>query len=278
MDTGMYTHPATRENVERLRQRGVHFLGPVEGRMASGMLGIGRMVEPVEILSHARWQLAKGGVLSGKRVLVTAGGTQEPIDPVRVIANRSSGKQGFALAQAALDLGAKVTLVAGPVALDTPVGVERVDVHTAREMLEAVLTHLPGTDILLMAAAVADYRPAQTAENKIKKSSHVPEVRLEATEDVLAEVAVEKNYTGFPRVTVGFAAESQDLLANAQAKLEAKHLDLVVANDISASDAGFGVDTNRVVLLAPGTEPEQLPLMNKHEVAAAVLERVTRLL
>ncbi len=278
MDAGMYNSPVTQANVATLQQRGVLFAGPVEGRMASGLAGLGRMVEPAAILGLARWELGKSGVLSGKRVLVTAGGTQEPIDPVRVIANRSSGKQGYALAQAALDLGAQVSLVSGPVSLDTPAGAQRVDVLTAGEMLDAVMRLLDHTDVLLMAAAVADFRPRRQAQSKIKKGERALDLLLEETADILKAVAEKKSVSGYPRLVVGFAAESQDLLANAQEKLEAKRLDLIVANDISASDAGFGVDTNRVVLLSPDSEPVHLPLMSKQDVAEAVLERIVALL
>jgi phosphopantothenoylcysteine decarboxylase / phosphopantothenate---cysteine ligase len=278
MDGGMYGHPATQANLALLRERGVTIIGPAEGRMASGLVGLGRMVEPLELLGQARLALSQDGPLAGRRVVVTAGGTQEPIDPVRMIANRSSGKQGFALAQAALDLGAAVTLVSGPVELAGPVGARRVDVCTAEEMLAAVLAETQKADVLIMAAAVADFRPANPAGNKIKKGDGVPTIRLEETPDILKRLAEVKASSGYPRLTVGFAAESQNLLANAQAKLQAKRLDLIVANDISASDAGFGVDTNRVVLLAPGQEPEALSLMSKEQVAETVLERVLRML
>jgi phosphopantothenoylcysteine decarboxylase/phosphopantothenate--cysteine ligase len=273
MDVGMYGHPATQANVEILRSRGVTFIGPVEGRMASGLSGLGRFVEPAEIFGHIRHILAQNGPLAGRKVVVTAGGTQEPIDPVRVVANRSSGKQGFALAQAALDLGATVTLIAGPVALPTPVGVRRLDVQTAAEMLAAVLTETADADALLMAAAVADFRPAAPAGQKIKKETGVPTIELQANPDILLEVSHRKGQTGFPRVVVGFAAESQSLLENAQHKLMAKKLDLIVANDISAADAGFAVDTNRVTLLDPAGA-ETLPLMSKDGVAEAVLARL----
>jgi phosphopantothenoylcysteine decarboxylase/phosphopantothenate--cysteine ligase len=236
------------------------------------------MVEPLELLGHARWRLAQGGPLAGRRVVVTAGGTQEPIDPVRVIANRSSGKQGFALAQAALDLGAQVTLVCGPVHLATPAGVERVDVRTAQEMLDAVLSALPQVDVLAMAAAVADFRPADPAANKIKKEGGTPQIRLEQTPDILKRVAEFKSERGWPRLTVGFAAESQQLVENAAAKLQAKRLDLIVANDISAQDAGFAVDSNRVTLLHASGDCEALPLMSKEQVAAEVMARVLALL
>jgi phosphopantothenoylcysteine decarboxylase/phosphopantothenate--cysteine ligase len=193
---------------------------------------------------------------------------------VRAIANRSSGKQGFALAQAALDQGAQVKLIAGPNSLVAPVGALREDVGTAQEMLEAVLAALPGTDALIMAAAVADFRPANPAGQKIKKESGITEVRLEKTLDILQEVARYKSANGYPRISVGFAAESQDLLMNASAKLNAKKLDLIVANDISASDAGFAVDGNRVTLIDAGGGMEALPLMSKDEVAEVVMGRV----
>ncbi len=275
MDGGMFMHPATQANLEILRQRGAVVVGPAQGHLASGLVGIGRMVEPVDIFGHIRSLLARSGALHGCRVVVTAGGTQEPIDPVRVIANRSSGKQGFALAQAALDAGAEVTLISGPVALNTPAGAQRVDVRTAQEMLAAVLAALPQADVLIMAAAVADFRPAVAANQKIKKDSGVPEIHLEPTPDILAAVAEAKLRSGWPRVTVGFAAESQALLENAARKLEAKKLDLIVANDISQADAGFSVDTNRVTLLFANGRRESAPLLEKTEVAQLVIASVT---
>ena len=278
MDGGMYTHPVTQANLAVLRQRGVIVVGPVEGHLASGMSGVGRMVEPVELLGHARRVLGRSGSLAGRRLVVTAGGTQEPIDPVRAISNRSSGKQGFALAQAAIDLGAKVTLIAGVTSLDTPVGALRVDVRTAKEMQEAVLAALPQADGLIMAAAVADFRPAAPEVHKIKKEGGVPQIRLEPTPDILAAVARYKIETGWQGCTVGFAAESRQLLENARQKLQAKKLDLIAANDISASDAGFAVDTNRIVLLYPEGRVEELPLMNKAEVAAVLLERLAAII
>ena len=278
MDGGMFTHPATQANLDLLRQRGALVIGPAEGHLASGLMGVGRMVEPQEIIGQVRLLLGRGGLLAGRKVVITAGGTQEPIDPVRAITNRSSGKQGFALAQAALDQGAQVTLVAGPSALSTPPGAQRVDVRTAQEMLEAVLAALPGADALLMAAAVADFRPAHPAANKIKKESGVPVIELENTPDVLRSVARFREENGWPRCTLGFAAESQDLLANARHKLHAKRLDMIVANDISAADAGFNVDTNRVTLLYADGRSEALALMSKTQVAAQVIERLAALL
>lgn len=278
MDGGMYAHPATQANLEILRQRGARVVGPAMGHLASGLVGLGRMVEPAELLGHLRWVLSENGPLAGRKVVVSAGGTQEPIDPVRVIANRSSGKQGFALAQAALDLGASVTLISGPVQLPTPVGAQRVDVQTAQQMHDAVLAALPQADALVMAAAVADFRPAGAAENKLKKESGIPEIRLEHTLDILRAVAQVKKLQGWPRVTVGFAAESQNLLENAAAKLRSKNLDLIVANDIRLADAGFGVDTNRVTLLYPDGRSEPLELMSKDQVAAVVMAHVQEML
>lgn len=279
MDGGMFEHPATQANLETLRQRGVQVLGPAQGRMASGLVGLGRMLEPAEILGHLRLALSRGGPLAGKHVVVSAGGTQEPLDPVRYLTNRSSGKQGFALAQAALDLGARVSLVVGATAaaLPTPTGAERTNVETAAQMAEAVLELSRTADVLIMAAAVADFRPRQVQAHKIKKGA-LPQVELEPTQDILLAVAEQRRQVGRPAVVVGFAAESEKLLENAQDKLERKNLSMIVANDISAPDAGFAVDTNRVLLLLPGGVVEPLPLMTKSEVAEAVLARVVRLL
>lgn len=279
MDGGMFEHPATQANLETLRRRGVQVLGPAQGRMASGLVGLGRMLEPAEILGHLRLALSRGGPLAGKHVVVSAGGTQEPLDPVRYLSNRSSGKQGFALAQAALDLGARVSLVVGATAaaLPTPTGAERTDVETAAQMAEAVLELSRTADVLIMAAAVADFCPRQVQAHKIKKDA-LPQVELEPTQDILLAVAEQRRQVGRPAVVVGFAAESEKLLQNAQDKLERKNLSMIVANDISAPDAGFAVDTNRVLLLLPGGVVEPLPLMTKSEVAEAVLAWVVRLL
>ncbi len=275
MDGGMYEHPATQANIETLRQRGVTILGPASGRMASGLSGLGRMLEPAEILGHVRVALGRSGPLAGRKLVVTAGGTQEAIDPVRSITNRSSGKQGYALAQAALDLGAQVTLISGPTALTAPIGAQVVDVHSAEQMRAAVLAEAKDADALLMAAAVADFKVSNAAAQKIKRAEGIPQIKLEANPDILKEVAEMKDR---PRVVVGFAAESNDLLRNAQGKLAAKKLDLIVANDIAASDAGFEVDTNRVVLIDKSGQAEELPLLSKDEVARKILDRVVTLL
>jgi len=278
MDGGMYAHPATQANIEVLRSRGVIFAGPAAGHLASGQSGVGRMMEPVEILGILRQLLARQGPLAGRHILVTAGGTHEPIDPVRVIANKSSGKQGFAVAQAALDLGAAVTLVTGPTALPVPTGATLIRVETAAEMLDAVLGGALRADVLVMAAAVADFRPQNTANQKIKKGKAAPVIELALNPDILKEVA------GLPadkknlKVVVGFAAESESLIENAKQKLSTKKLDLIVANDISAEGAGFAVDTNQVTFLFADGTINHLPQMTKSSVAEKIMQVVTHLL
>jgi len=279
MDADMFAHPATQANLARLVERGAIVVGPEEGHLASGLVARGRMTEPHDILNQIRCILSRGGPLQGRKIVVTAGGTQEPLDPVRFLTNRSSGKQGIALAQAALDLGADVTLVVAPIAPPIPIGVEQISVRTAAEMADAVLAACRDADALLMAAAVADFRPTRVAEQKIKKARAGPApLDLEPTTDILTAVAAQRRETGRPRVVVGFAAETGDLLDNARAKVQAKSLDLIVANDVSAPDSGFGVDTNRVILLDASGEAEPLPLMSKMAVAERVLDRVSKLL
>jgi phosphopantothenoylcysteine decarboxylase/phosphopantothenate--cysteine ligase len=278
MDGGMYTHPATQTNLQVLKGRGAVVIGPESGRFASGMVGLGRMSEPPVILGHIRHTLAQGGPLAGKKVVVTAGGTREPLDPVRFLTNRSSGKQGYALAQAALDLGATVTLVSTPTGLPLPHGAEVIQVDTADDMLAAVLAQTADADVLLMAAAVADFKAAAVSDHKIKKSDKVASLKLTRAPDILMAVGERKQQTGYPRLTVGFAAESENLLENAAAKLAAKSLDLITANDITAPDAGFSVETNRVTLLYPDGRQEKLPLQDKAEVAEQILDRVIQLM
>ncbi|PWH16706.1 MAG: bifunctional phosphopantothenoylcysteine decarboxylase/phosphopantothenate--cysteine ligase CoaBC [Anaerolineae bacterium] len=279
MDSGMYTHPATQANVESLRQRGVYVAGPAIGRMASGLSGLGRMLEPSEILGHIRLLLGRQeGKLRGRRLVVTAGGTWEPIDAVRAITNRSSGKQGFAIAQAAIDQGAEVTLIAAPTNLSTPVGAKRIDIHTAQEMLGAVLASVQEADALIMAAAVADYRPESPVKEKLSKDQGIPQIQLTLTPDILSAVAQLRTHSGFPRVVIGFAAESSDLIEHARQKLTRKKLDLIVANDITATDAGFGTDTNRVTLLDAMGNVQSYPLMSKDEVADLILQKLVVLL
>ncbi len=281
MDGGMYAHPATQANLTTLRARGVTIIEPEEGRFASGLIGKGRLPETPTLIGHIRRALGRSGPLAGRRVVVTAGGTREPLDPVRVLTNRSSGKQGYALAQAALDAGADVTLISTVSELPVPVGATLVPVETAAQMRDAVLQHISGADALLMAAAVADYRPAEVAAHKLKKSGADAETRtltLVRTPDILSEVNEQRPRSGWPRVVVGFAAESGDLLHNAQEKLQRKGLDLIVANDITAPDAGFAVDTNRVTLLDMQGNIEPLELTSKARVAEHVIARVARLL
>jgi phosphopantothenoylcysteine decarboxylase / phosphopantothenate---cysteine ligase len=274
MDAGMFSHPATQANVRLLAERGATFVGPEEGHLASGLVARGRMTEPEEIVGHVHYVLSRGGPLRGQHVVVTAGGTQEPLDPVRYLTNRSSGKQGVALAQAALDAGADVTLVATPVVAGVPVGARHVPVRSAAEMAGAVLEATRDAGALLMAAAVADFRPAHAVEQKIKKGGGPPQIVLERTVDVVAAVAQRRRDSGRPAAIVGFAAETEDLVAHATEKLQAKGLDLIVANDVSATDAGFEVDTNRVVLIDAQGGSEALPLMSKDEVARRVIDRV----
>ncbi len=280
MDAGMYERAATQSNVEMLTSRGVLFAGPGVGRMASGLSGLGRMLEPAEIVGHARLALGRNGPLAGRRVVVTAGGSQEPIDPVRVITNRSSGRQGFALAQAALDAGAQVTLIVTPTTtgLDLPVGATPMRVSTAAEMRDAVLGACRDADMLIMAAAAADFTVANTAASKLKKRDGIPQVTLAAAPDILAAVARQREEAQHPQVVIGFAAESQELIENAREKLASKNLDMIAANDVSAPDAGFAVETNRVTLLFRDGRQEALPLMSKTEVAEMIVARAAALL
>jgi phosphopantothenoylcysteine decarboxylase/phosphopantothenate--cysteine ligase len=278
MESGMWANPATTANVQILRDRGMHLIGPESGRLASGGTGSGRMSEPADILEACRWLLGRRGPLAGRTVVVTAGGTREAIDPVRFVGNRSSGKMGFALAAAARDRGAEVVLVHGPGGGRVPHGSRGVAVESAEEMRQAVLAAAAGADALLMAAAVADYRPGEAAAHKIKKDGETLRLELARTADILAEVALLRGRSGRPRAVVGFAAETRDLVANARDKLARKRLDLIVANDVAAAGSGFEVDTNRVTLLDPSGAAEELPLMSKAEVAERVIDRLVGLL
>jgi phosphopantothenoylcysteine decarboxylase/phosphopantothenate--cysteine ligase len=278
MDGGMLDHPATQANLEILKERGAYLIDPAEGHLASGLTGRGRLPETPDLLGHLRLVLGRGGLLANKKVVITAGGTAEPLDPVRVITNRSSGKQGYALAQAAVDAGAQVTLITTPVKLTPPVGANVVHVETAKQMLAAVLKESDGCDALIMAAAVADFRPKTQAQDKIKKEGGVPQIELEATEDILKTVSASGVVAKRPRVVAGFAAESQSLLENASNKLQSKKLDLIAANDISADDAGFAVETNRITLLFADGRKESLSLMSKTEAAEIIISRIAALL
>ena len=278
MDAGMLNHPATQANLELLRQRGAVIIGPEEGHLASGLEARGRMTEPAVLLGHIRYLLTRTGPLQGRHAVVTAGGTQEAIDPVRMIANHSSGKQGYALAQAALDAGARVTLISTPVALQPPQGAEYLQVTSAAEMELAVLKACSSADVLLMAAAVADFKPVHFSGQKIKKHAGLHTLELEPTPDILLAVSKIRKKSQLPKVVVGFAAETHDLLTQAKAKLKSKALDLIVANDVSHPGSGFGADTNQVTLLFPDGCAEPLPLLSKSEVAERVLAEVVRLL
>ena len=273
MGSDMYQHAAVQENLARLRGRGIHVVGPASGELASGLVGPGRLVEPAEIVEAIENLLAPSGDLAGEVVLVTAGPTREPLDPVRYISNRSSGKMGYAIVEAAARRGARVILVSGPTALGPPREAQVVQVETAQEMYDAVLAHLDAATVVIKAAAVADYRPKQVAREKIKKDERVPEVTLESTPDILAEVGKRKGR----RILVGFAAETHDLVANARKKLQRKNLDLMVANDVSQPGAGFDADTNVVKILDAKGGVEELPLLPKPAVADRILDRVVQL-
>jgi phosphopantothenoylcysteine decarboxylase / phosphopantothenate---cysteine ligase len=280
MDGAMWTNSATQENIATLKSRGFHVLGPAAGRMASGLIGEGRMVEASEIFGFIRVLLGANGKLSGRKIVVTAGGTREAIDPVRYIGNRSSGKQGFAMAQTAIDRGASVTLIVGASGLDTPFGAERIDVESTEHMRDEVLHACQNADALIMAAAVADFQAEQVADQKIKKTKDTVEFNLKLirTPDILVAVKAQKETIGQPKITIGFAAETQNLIDNAKAKLSSKGIDLIVVNDVAAEDAGFAVDTNRVTVIGRGGGVEQYPLMSKAQVAERVLDRLIELL
>jgi phosphopantothenoylcysteine decarboxylase/phosphopantothenate--cysteine ligase len=271
MDANMFNNPITQDNLARLKARNFTIVGPASGRLASGKEGLGRLSDVGDIIGTICQALGKNADLAGKRIVVTAGGTQEPIDPVRLITNRSSGKMGYALAEAARDRGAKVTLVTAPTSLTKPVGVEVIDIDTAQEMYQAVKDAISQADALIMAAAVADYRPISTARDKIKKTGTGLTLELEPTPDILG--SIKGNF-----IKVGFAAESSNLMENAEQKLQQKELDLIVANDITASDSGFGVDNNRVTIIDRGGKVDSLPLLSKREVADRILDRVAKLL
>jgi phosphopantothenoylcysteine decarboxylase/phosphopantothenate--cysteine ligase len=272
MESHMWANPITQDNLHRLcRLRDVVLVGPGEGRLASGASGVGRMSEPEEILDAAAWVLARNGPLAGRRVVVTAGGTREPLDPVRYLGNRSSGQMGYALARAARDRGAQVQVIS-TTGQPAPFGAEFVPVETAADMLGAVLSVLPGTDLLLMAAAVADYRPATMAEQKIKKGEGGLVLDLTRTADILAQVATVRRAG---QVVVGFAAETENLLANAQDKLRRKRLDLIVANDARQA---MGAATNQVTLIGADGRVDELPLLPKDQVAERILDRAVALL
>lgn len=274
MNTAMYTNPIMQDNLRRLKSCGYLFMEPASGPLACGETGIGRLPEPADILAHITQFFAKGQRLSGKRILVTAAGTQEPLDPVRYIGNRSSGKMGYALAEAARNNGAQVVLISGPAVLEPPAGVEFVPVRTAQQMREAVWAYFAEMDVVIKAAAVADYRPKNVAEHKIKKMSGDMVVELEETPDILWELGQKK----CKQILVGFAAETQNLRENGLDKLRRKNLDMLVANDVTVPGAGFHTDTNIVKLCLADGSVEEWPLMTKKQVAEKLLDNIYTLL
>jgi len=273
MNTEMWANPVVQGNLTRLKGRGLQVMEPAAGSLACGAVGLGRLPEP-DLIVEAAARLLCEPDLAGRRVLVTAGPTHEDFDPVRFLTNRSSGKQGYALAKVAWRRGARVTLVSGPSSLPAPYGVELISVRSARDMLAAVKEHFPGADVLLMAAAVSDYRPTQAEARKIKRAHEEMTFHLTANPDILKQVAVLKQQ----QVVVGFAAETHDIEAEARRKMREKHLDLIVANDVNRPDSGFQVDTNEVTLIPRVGEPVPLPLLSKQEVAAKILDQVVALL
>ncbi len=274
MNDEMYREEIVRDNLKALRLRGIRMVDPNSGQLACGTFGVGRMAEPGEILAALAALLKEGRDLAGLKVLVTAGPTREALDPVRYFSNRSSGKMGFALARAARDRGAEVCLVSGPTALEAPGGISFLGVETAAQMMEAVLREAPGMDIIIKAAAVADYRPLKPAEDKIKKDSSSLTVTLARNPDILAALGRQKPAG---QVLVGFAAETRDLLENAAKKLAAKNLDLIAANDVSRGDIGFDRDENALTLLYPGGEREEVPLLSKEAAAHRLLDAIAKI-
>jgi phosphopantothenoylcysteine decarboxylase/phosphopantothenate--cysteine ligase len=270
MHTEMWEHPATRANIATLRARGVRIVDPESGELAGGDEGVGRLAEPASIVNAVAEAFAHGRDLAGVRFLVTAGGTQEPIDPVRFIGNRSSGKQGFAVAAEAARRGADVTLVSGPTWLEDPDRVEVVRVRTAAEMRDAVISRFADVDVVVKAAAVADFRPSNPADQKIKKDDGAPAIVLEPTVDILAELGRTKN----GRFLVGFSAETEDAVARARKKMAAKNLDMIVTNIVGKPGSGFEADTNAAVILGADGIEEELPLQTKASVARALCDRI----
>jgi phosphopantothenoylcysteine decarboxylase/phosphopantothenate--cysteine ligase len=276
MNTHMLEHPAVQRNLETLAARGTYFVEPGAGYLACGWIGKGRLAEPADIVAAAEQLLTASGPLRGKTVVVTAGPTREAIDPVRFIGNRSSGKMGYALAAAARSRGANVVLISGPTSLPAPPGVELIRVTTAAEMRDAVVPRAAHADVVVMAAAVADYAPAAATPQKIHKTADTMTLSLVRTPDILAELGAQRG-AGERPLLVGFAAETDDVIASARRKQREKKVDLVVANDVSRTDAGFEVDTNEVTLVTAAGE-ETLPLQSKSAIAAQVIQRIETLL
>ena len=270
MNTGMWENPVTQENVRRFTELGATIIPPAVGELACGMTGAGRLPEPVEIVRVVEEYFSRTQSLVGRRILVTAAGTEEALDPVRYLGNRSTGRMGFAVAAEAVRRGAEVILVAGPTPLTTPAGVRRVDVRSARDMHAAVLAEYDGVDAVIKAAAVADYRPAEIAAHKIKKSDGELTITLTRNPDILYELGQRKQH----QILVGFAAETQNVAEYARGKLAKKNLDFIVANNVAEKDAGFGVPTNHVQIFYADGRAEDHPLMAKSELAGVILDRL----
>ena len=270
MNTGMWENPILQDNLKKLKNYGYHIIPPVEGRLACGDIGSGKMPAEETLLEHILLHLAKEKDLKGRRVLITAGPTQEPIDPVRCITNHSSGKMGYAIAKMAVLRGAEVTLVSGPVAIQPFTGIKKVSVTTAQEMFDAVTTRSQDQDVIIMCSAVADYTPSHCSSQKMKKGDDDLNIPLSRTKDILQYLGDHKPKG---QVLVGFSMETENLLENSQAKLMKKHADLICANSISSRDTGFGVDTNKVTLLSQ-TEVKELPLCSKEETADMILSHI----
>ena len=274
MNTVMWESPVTQENIRRLTARGAQIIPPAEGLLACGAVGAGRLPEPAEIVRAAEAHFAPAQSLTGRRILVTAAGTEEPLDPVRYLGNRSTGRMGYEVAAEAARRGAEVILVSGPTPLATPAGVQRVDVRSAREMYAAVLAAYDGVDAVIKAAAVADYRPAETAEHKIKKSDGELTLTLTRNPDILYELGQKKRH----QILVGFAAETQNVADYARGKLTKKNLDFIVANNVAEENAGFGVATNHVQIFYADGRAEEHPLMAKAALAGIILDRLAGML
>ena len=275
MDANMFENAATQRNVATLMSDGMFIAGPAKGRLASGLTGLGRMVEPRDLVGVTEMVLGKNGDFSGKRIVVSAGGTQEAIDPVRTISNRSSGKMGYAIAEAARNRGATVTLVSAPTALPDLVGVRTIKVESALEMKEVLGEECNDAHSIIMAAAVADWRPVRTLKSKAKKSNKETwKINLTKNPDIIANIDSISSKESGNIVKVGFAAESENIIENSSAKISKKGLDFIVANDITAADSGFSVDTNKVTIIHADGTIEKLPLMSKYEVGNAILDRV----
>jgi len=270
MNTGMYENPATKANISVLKDRGIHIIEPASGYLACGVEGKGRLPEPAEIVQEVLDYFSETQSLQGKKILVTAGGTEEALDPVRFLGNRSTGRMGYAIAEAAVRRGAEVVLVSGPTSLSVPAGVRAIKVRSAREMEQAVLSEYDSVDAVIKSAAVADYRPKEISSQKIKKSDGELTLTLVRNPDILYKLGQHKKH----QVLVGFAAETNDLETYARKKLEKKNLDFIVANDVSAHDAGFGTDTNRVQIFYRDGREESQPLMSKARLAGLILDRL----